>query len=309
MDIFARPPCQAAPVRSRRAPPRAETPARGLSRLRGICDRVAVGYGGVVDLRYRRCALLTANLKQLIERSPQPEGVPKYVHFSDLITRLIENETLKPGDKLPSETALAAALPVSLGTVQKALTLLSQRRIISRRLGHGTFVEPRRAILREHEVYRFIGDDRAHALPVFTNVTAIDRVDAPGLWSEFLGADKYYIRISRTIDVGGEFRVAARFYLRGPEFEDILSVQPSALNGRHLGLFIRETFGVSTQGVVERLLCGELPPDVCAEIGRPCGHIGMIRNIRAYRDRNRPLSFQNVYVPQTDRELELPTTR
>lgn len=235
--------------------------------------------------------------------------MPKYVHFSQLIMTLIDEGTLKPGDKLPSETDLAKALPVSLGTVQKALTLLAQRRIINRKPGYGTFVEGKPAILREHYVYRFLEPDQNTALRVYTRVTAIERIEAKGPWSDFLGADEFYIRIDRTIDIGGAFLVASRFYIRGPAFAPVLTVRHASLDGVHLGSFLRERFGTSTQRVVERLHCAPFPADICRTLGLPANQLGLVRHICALRDRNRPISFQNVYVPPTEQLLEIPTTR
>lgn len=46
----------------------------------------------------------------------------------------------KPGAALPTETALAAELRVSQGTLRRALAALEEQRVIERRQGVGTFV-------------------------------------------------------------------------------------------------------------------------------------------------------------------------
>ena len=46
----------------------------------------------------------------------------------------------KPGAALPTETALAAEMQVSQGTLRRALAALEEQRVIERRQGVGTFV-------------------------------------------------------------------------------------------------------------------------------------------------------------------------
>lgn len=56
------------------------------------------------------------------------------------ITKLIEEQRLSPGDKLPSERELAAALSVSRSSVRQALAALSAKGMLSMRQGDGTYV-------------------------------------------------------------------------------------------------------------------------------------------------------------------------
>lgn len=62
------------------------------------------------------------------------------VRLADAIGRLIETGELRPGDRLPSERALAAAVAVSRGTVVAAYALLAERELVDRRQGSGTRV-------------------------------------------------------------------------------------------------------------------------------------------------------------------------
>ena len=66
----------------------------------------------------------------------------------DKIEELIQNNTLAPGDRLPTETKLAQMLGVSRITVREALRLLEEDGIIIRRQGRGTFVRHLDLIIR-----------------------------------------------------------------------------------------------------------------------------------------------------------------
>lgn len=56
------------------------------------------------------------------------------------IKNLIMSKTLRPGDKLPSETELANAIGVSRSSVREAMKILSANGIVEIRRGNGTFI-------------------------------------------------------------------------------------------------------------------------------------------------------------------------
>ncbi|MBX3068219.1 MAG: GntR family transcriptional regulator [Cryobacterium sp.] len=70
----------------------------------------------------------------------------KYQHVYDLILNLIEDEGLKPGDKLPSTSELAEMSKVSVISVRRALDELTYAGRIIRHQGVGTFVAPERLV-------------------------------------------------------------------------------------------------------------------------------------------------------------------
>jgi GntR family transcriptional regulator len=56
------------------------------------------------------------------------------------LQRQIESGRYTPGDTLPSETAIAGALGVSIGTLRRAVDELVHENVLVRRQGRGTFV-------------------------------------------------------------------------------------------------------------------------------------------------------------------------
>jgi GntR family transcriptional regulator len=72
--------------------------------------------------------------------------LPAHVRIEQWLTRVISSGELTPGDKLPREEELAAALGVSRMTLRQALASLAGRGVLDRRPGRtgGTFIaEPR----------------------------------------------------------------------------------------------------------------------------------------------------------------------
>src|SRR5579875_2662544 len=66
----------------------------------------------------------------------------------DLILRLIDEEGLRPGDRLPTEPELAQLAGVSMITVRRAIGELVARGLLTRRQGRGTFVAQVRVLSR-----------------------------------------------------------------------------------------------------------------------------------------------------------------
>ena len=67
-------------------------------------------------------------------------GMPLYRTAKRALLRAIEGGDLPPGEALPSETVLARAFGISVGTLRHAVDELVAEHILVRRQGRGTFV-------------------------------------------------------------------------------------------------------------------------------------------------------------------------
>jgi GntR family transcriptional regulator len=72
--------------------------------------------------------------------SARDAGAPLYRQAKRALLGAVECGRCPPGSALPSETALAAALGISIGTLRHAVDELVAERILMRRQGRGTFV-------------------------------------------------------------------------------------------------------------------------------------------------------------------------
>ncbi|UOR00311.1 GntR family transcriptional regulator [Leucobacter allii] len=68
---------------------------------------------------------------------------PLYMQLANALEEHIASEQLAPGTRLPSEPALAAENNLSRATIMKAFELLTDRGLVIRKQGKGTFVRPR----------------------------------------------------------------------------------------------------------------------------------------------------------------------
>jgi GntR family transcriptional regulator len=72
--------------------------------------------------------------------APEAAGMPLYRVVKRSLLNAIEAGTCPPGNMLPSETELAGAMGVSIGTLRRAVDELAAEHILVRRQGRGTFV-------------------------------------------------------------------------------------------------------------------------------------------------------------------------
>lgn len=231
--------------------------------------------------------------------------VPKYLLLSDSIARAVEAGELMPGERLPGEAELAAQLPASLGTIQKALAHLSERGLVIRRHGAGTFVSDRKRQLHDLWHFRFLADDGVTLLPVFTKVEGVAKVAEKGPWSGFLAPAETFVRIERRIDVNGEFPCLSRLYVAHPKFKGLLKEKKRALDNANIRALLRERYGAPTLRIVEQVGAEAMPADVCDQLGIGTGAVGMVCHILGYGFRDEALTYQLLYVPPGARRLEI----
>ena len=67
-------------------------------------------------------------------------AAPLYRQVKRELQRVIESGRCRPGQALPNEAAIAAALQVSIGTLRRAVDELVHEHVLVRRQGKGTFV-------------------------------------------------------------------------------------------------------------------------------------------------------------------------
>ena len=72
--------------------------------------------------------------------APDAAGMPLYRAVKRALLDAIESGSCSPGHPLPSETELAGAMGVSIGTLRRAVDELTAEHLLVRRQGRGTFV-------------------------------------------------------------------------------------------------------------------------------------------------------------------------
>jgi GntR family transcriptional regulator len=65
---------------------------------------------------------------------------PVYAQLANIIMRLIEDGTFRPGDQLPSEAQLCRRYEISPMTVRRSINILADQGLVSTAQGRGTYV-------------------------------------------------------------------------------------------------------------------------------------------------------------------------
>ena len=245
------------------------------------------------------------DLSQLFGRFNRP-GLPKYVALHDAVLHAVSSGQLAPGTRVPNEQELADVLPVSLGTIQRALRQLVEERVIHRTPGQGSFVSERTPNGRmEHPFHcRFVDDDGSGYLPVYPQVLSREVVAAPGEWSAHLRCTEA-IRIDRSIRVGDEFAVYTSFVVdaaRLPVFRTMPVAKLSSQNFKEI------IFRASGQAIhkVDLLMRQQFTTrEVAARLG--IGSRQSCTSIRAlaYLGESDPIYYQQIWIPPNKRELHV----
>ena len=243
--------------------------------------------------------------------------MPKYLRLSNVLLDAIESGDFRPGSRIPGERDLTNVLPVSLGTIQRAMNDLVAQGVVCREAGRGTFVAGARRdpfgteqiANRDLVHFRFAADDGKSLLPVYLNVLSIDKIAPAGAgratpWSRFLGSDGAFVRIDRILNVADLFKGFCRFYLPFERHGALLDYSPEELSGLTLREFLNRTFDMPTLHFDHKVGCDRLPGVACKRLGIEERSFGTVWQIFGRSYRNAPASYQLVYLPAGHRPIE-----
>ena len=248
--------------------------------------------------------MLSSKISDSFRQFTSASKTPKYEQICASLLSMIDTGELKPGDRVPTETSLTELLPVSLGTVQKALNTLTERGVLTRKQGSGTYVADKQISPDDIWHFRFIDDGDEQIMPLTTKVLDIKRSTESGPWVYFLGEEKFYICIVREIRINNAFSAISRFFLSGQQFKELLTFQIDDFEDTLLRDIISTGFGRSTDRVREQVVAQTFPQDICNRLRLPIQSVGLVCHIMAYSQLSKPLSFQQLYVPANVSLLE-----
>ena len=267
----------------------------------------------------------TLDTSSIAQRFSQSSGfgmerVPKYLRLSNAMLDAIESGEFRPGSRMPGERYLMDILPVSLGTIQKAMNALVEQGVVFRRAGMGTFVSG--AVLPakhagEQKVakvdllhFRFRSHEGEPLLPIYLHVESIAKIDsvAEGLnppWAEFMNTGTSFVRIERILNVSDIFKGFTRFYLPFDKCGSLLERTHEELSGLTLREFLNKSYNMPTLRFEHQVQCEQFAPDVCAKLDLAEGSCGTSWQIlgRSYRDA--PATYQQVFLPPGHLPIEL----
>lgn len=230
---------------------------------------------------------------------------PKYLRVFDAFSEAIRHGHFKPGQRIPAETALCARLPVSLGTVQKALGKLADDGLVVRNRRTGTFVADRRSQASEAWVYRFRDPRTGQCQMPFVRVLAVIEDNSPGPWRDLLEVDRC-VRLDRLVWIEDDPPAFTSVYFTFEHGRVLRDVPLEELHGSSTHRVMVEHFNLPTLRIEHRIGCRELSPEACEQLRVAPRTFGTVWDVSDFSIEDRPILFQRLQLPPGHRPLEIP---
>lgn len=229
---------------------------------------------------------------------------PKYQRVLDAFTDAIHLGDFKPGQRIPSESALCTQLSVSLGTVQKALGKLAESGLVVRNRRTGTFVADRRSQAAEAWVYRF-RDPRTGELQMpFVRVLKVAEDRSRGPWRDLLGTPSC-IRVDRLLWIENDPPAFTSVYFAFEHGRKLLDVPLEQLHGSSVHRLMVEQFNLPTLRIEHQIGCRQLSIDACEWLRVASGSLGTVWDVRDFSIADKAILFQRLQLPPGHRPVEI----
>ena len=159
--------------------------------------------------------------------SSSDQRLPRYQRLRDDIATRINRREWRPGDLIPSETELAVAHGVAIGTVRKAIDQLVADGVLERQQGRGTFVRRARFNSSLFRFFRFQSEAGERRIPQ-SRILSRKVLAAPSAVASVLRLPQGepVISLSRLRLIDGEPLLAEEIWLQRSRFEILLALQP-----------------------------------------------------------------------------------
>lgn len=239
----------------------------------------------------------------------RPKGaddMPKYQQIRFAIGEAIRTGFWGEGDKLPTEEELVSITGFSLGTVQRAVRMLSEDGFLARRQGSGTFVTHSHSRISEPWHFQFLDEDGSSVLPAYPTVVARERTQQRGPWSRFLQAgNEALLRIDRHINVNDEFNAFSRFFVAGAHADLMEGFPVEQLHGANFRIVLTQASRLPVQRIDHNVSLMPVNRPLADQLGLAVGEQVMRVEIMVTAADNNRLYFQELFCPPSMRKLSL----
>jgi DNA-binding GntR family transcriptional regulator len=222
----------------------------------------------------------------------------------EAFARGIRDGRFKPGERVPAEAELSARLPVSLGTVQRAMARLAEHGLVVRNRRTGTFINERRSQAQEVFVYRFRDRVSGEILLPFVRVLAVRTDDSRGPWRDALGQGRC-VRVDRLVWTENEPPAYSSVYFRHEHGKALLEVPVEELHGSSTHRVLIERFNLPSLRKEHRVACRPLAAVACRRLMLPAGTVGTVWDVVDYSLEARAILFQRLQLPPGHRPVEI----
>jgi GntR family transcriptional regulator len=241
----------------------------------------------------------------IITRLAQISGTAsKHGTLYRAVLEAIEKGIIGPGDKLPTESQWAAQLPVSLGTVQRAVRALTRDGHVLRKRGLGTHVAHRPDVLENPLHCRFLGPDGF--LPVYAQLIERETESESGPWAEVLGAKPaHLLRMDRDLSIGEAFHVLSRIWVNHLKHPSFASATPKELARRNIKTWLYTQHGTRIVRIEQSLQTVAFEGLAAQITGVAAGRTGNRIDLVAIQTDGSAAMYQQIFIPPNPYPLML----
>ena len=134
-------------------------------------------------------------------------------------------------------------------------------------------------------------------------------ITGDGPWSKALGDNSEgFIRIERAVNVDSMFVCYSDFYLRADRFREVMDITTHEIESVGLKHVMALRFHVSIMRIQKTLQTLTVPPNVAPVIQVDAGKSAHRSLITGYDIHDQPVSYQVIWMPDTDVPLDLSAT-
>lgn len=218
--------------------------------------------------------------------------LPRYQQVVDHLRSELSTGNLRPGDKLPSESELALAHSVSLGTVRQAISVLVDSKTVNREQGRGTFVVRPSFTSSLARFFRMADADGVLMRPV-GKVKSVVEISGNASTCKNLNIENgsTLIRIERERVVDGDIVLLEDIRLDANRFAKLLKFQPADFPDL-VYPFYEEQCGAMIATAKETILVGQADADNSGALGLKLGEPTIVIERLARGFDNKPLEWR-----------------
>ena len=230
---------------------------------------------------------------------------PKYARLSEAIEQAIERGEWTPGEKLPTESALAEVTPFSLGTVQRAYRQLVDSGTVERRQGAGSFVATRSPIKTDDWHLPLTTTAGEVLSPSRVKVLFRDRFEGGAEWSVPLGltADDEIVEVDWRLDFDAEFSVLSRLFVSAATYGNQLYRPLRDLEHMSIPQLLQLGDGLPQYGIESSVQLISIPQEIAEKLGLGENSAGLYVQVTA-RDPDESVVFNlEHFIPYTEHKL------
>ena len=222
----------------------------------------------------------------------------KHEYLKEVFIAAIEDGHWRDGEKFPTEQEMAALVPFSLGTIQKAVGSLVSSGYVQRKRGAGTFIIPREA-LGEPWIYRVLSVDGTRFVPMTSTVLRRIQIESDALWAHWLRGDANdceIVRLDRKI-VAEDYAFISQYFADVNRFPYFMEADLDSMKGENFVQLTKKIYKVSASNVIKSVRTVALPKSIVGELDMSGKVYGTHVEIMGSTSAGQPVFYQQLFLP------------